>query len=57
MTAATCPTGKRSYPGKGAALSALHAARRRRRRRTNRREIKAYLCEACGLWHLAGPPA
>lgn len=48
----TCPTGKRLYPDKGAARTALASANRRRARRQQRRESRAYRCLNCNAWHL-----
>lgn len=47
----TCPTGKRPYPSKAAARTALAAARRRRSPH-HRSETRHYRCDACNNWHL-----
>jgi hypothetical protein len=48
----TCPTGKRPYPSKADARTALASANRRRSRRQQRRETRAYHCPGCNAWHL-----
>ncbi|GGW99072.1 hypothetical protein [Streptomyces chartreusis] len=48
----TCLTGKRPYPSKQAARTAIASANRRRDPRRQRREHRAYHCASCNAWHL-----
>lgn len=48
----TCPTGKRPYPSRADARTALKSANRRRGRRQQHRETRAYRCLNCNAWHL-----
>jgi hypothetical protein len=52
----TCPTGKRPYPTKAAARTALASATRRNPHR-QRRESRAYRCHTCNAWHLTSQTA
>lgn len=45
--------GKRRYPDKKAAISAINAAwKRRGRGRRPKTELRAYHCHECGGWHI-----
>jgi len=48
----SCLTGKRAYPTKQAARTALTSANQRRNPRQQRRENSAYRCDTCNAWHL-----
>jgi len=56
----TCPSGKKSYRNRAAALRGLLACRFNRkgrlRKNSRRQERSAYLCGCCSRWHLTKYP-
>lgn len=54
---ASCESGKRRFPDKRAALSALHTAQQNRAEgQARRRECRVYRCGACRGWHMTSQP-
>lgn len=51
-----CPTGKRRYKDRIAALLAIESANRRKHERRGKNERRAYLCQMCRYWHVTSEP-
>lgn len=56
MIARKCPTGKRRYKDRIAALLAVESANRRKHERREKNEQRAYACPFCHWYHVTSQP-